>query len=56
MTPIPLRRGMPVVALGGVTLVIVTLGAPFVGSTGLHLARVFTRTVPFAADGSRKMF
>jgi iron complex transport system permease protein len=56
MTPIPLRRGMPVVALGGVTLVIVTLGAPFVGSTGLHLARVFTRTVPFADNVDAQIF
>ena len=47
---------MPVVALGGVTLVIVTLGAPFVGSTGLHLARVFTRTVPFADNVDAQIF
>jgi iron complex transport system permease protein len=56
MNTTPLRRGVPVVALGGVTLVIVTLGAPFIGSTGLHLARVFTRAVPFADNVDAQIF
>ena len=56
MTAIPLRRGLPIVALGGVTLVVVTLGAPFVGSTGLHLARVFTHSVPFADNVDAQIF
>jgi iron complex transport system permease protein len=56
MSASPLNRGVPIVALGGVTLVIVTLGAPFIGSTGLHLGRVFTRAVPFADNVDAQIF
>jgi iron complex transport system permease protein len=56
MTGSPLRRGMPIVALGGLALVVITLGAPFVGSTDLHLARVFSRSMPFADNVDAQIF
>jgi len=56
MTATPLRRGVPVVLLGGVTLVVVTLGAPFIGSTDLHIARVFTSSVPFGDNVDAQIF
>ncbi|HKV99410.1 MAG TPA: iron ABC transporter permease [Vicinamibacterales bacterium] len=56
MNAIPLKRGLPIVALGGVTLVVVTLAAPFIGSTDLHVARVFSRTLPFADNVDAQIF
>ena len=37
-------------------LVVVTLGAPFVGSTGLHLGQVFGGRVPFAENVDAQIF
>ncbi len=56
MTGTPLSRGVPVVAVGGLVLVAITFGAPFVGSTDLHLARVFSRSVPFADNVDAQIF
>jgi iron complex transport system permease protein len=52
----PLRRGLPVVAIGGLTMVVATLGAPFIGSTELHMARVFSRSLPFATNVDAQIF
>ncbi|HUL72663.1 MAG TPA: iron ABC transporter permease [Vicinamibacterales bacterium] len=52
----PLRRGLPVVAIGGLAMIAATIGAPFVGSTELHLGRVFSRSVPFATNVDAQIF
>jgi iron complex transport system permease protein len=43
----PLRRGVPII--GGLfgTMIVVVLAAPFVGSTPISFARVFSRTLAF---------
>ena len=56
MTASPLRRGVPFVVAGAAALVVATLGAPFIGSTGLHLGRVFDRSMPFADNVDAQIF
>lgn len=56
MTPHPLRRGLPVVAACGIAMVGAILAGPFVGSTSIHISRVFSRTVPFADNVDAQIF
>ncbi len=56
MTPAPFRRGVPLVGLSGLMMIAITLGAPFIGSTELHLGRVFSRAVPFADNVDAQIF
>lgn len=56
MTPAPIRRGVPIVASSAVLMIVVTLGAPFIGSTELHVTRVFSRAVPFADNVDAQIF
>jgi iron complex transport system permease protein len=52
----PLRRGVPMVILMFVTMIVVMLAAPFVGSTSISFARVFSRSVPFADNIDAQIF
>ncbi|HEX5216413.1 MAG TPA: iron ABC transporter permease [Vicinamibacterales bacterium] len=51
-----LRRGLPAVALTGAAAVIVILAAPFIGSTSISLARVFSTTLPFSDNVDAQIF
>jgi iron complex transport system permease protein len=52
----PLRRGVPMVILMFVAMIVVMLAAPFVGSTPISFARVFSRSVPFADNVDAQIF
>lgn len=56
MTPAPIRRGVPLVAASAFLMIVVMFGAPFIGSTELHVGRVFTRAVPFADNVDAQIF
>jgi ABC-type Fe3+-siderophore transport system permease subunit len=57
MTPgTPLRRGLPVVFGCLLAMVAAVLTAPFIGSTEVHFARVFSTTVPFADNIDAQIF
>ena len=52
----PLRRGVPVIAGGFAAVVLAVVAAPFVGSTDISFARVFSTTVPFADNVDAQIF
>jgi ABC-type Fe3+-siderophore transport system permease subunit len=56
MTAPPLRRGAPIVAVCGVAMLAAILAGPFVGSTTIHVGRVFSRNVPFADNVDAQIF
>jgi iron complex transport system permease protein len=52
----PLRRGLPIVLASGLAMVAVTIAAPFIGSTDLHVGRVFDRSLPFGDNVDAQIF
>jgi iron complex transport system permease protein len=52
----PLRRGVPIVLLFGGLMLAAVLLAPFIGSTPLSFARVFSRSLPFADNIDAQIF
>ena len=52
----PLRRGLPIVAAGFGAMVLAVMAAPFIGSTDISLARVFSSSVPFADNVDAQIF
>ena len=52
----PLRRGAPLVVACGTAMILAVLAAPFVGTTDLSLARVFSRTMPFSDNVDAQIF
>jgi len=56
MTPMPVRRGVPLVAACFVAMVAAVIVSPLVGPTRLDLARVFSRSVPFADNVDAQIF
>jgi iron complex transport system permease protein len=52
----PLRRGLPIVLASGLAMVAMTIAAPFIGSTDLHLGRVFDRSLPFGDNVDAQIF
>lgn len=53
---LPLGRGLPILGFGAVALVVAVVAAPFVGSTNISLARVFSAPVPFAENVDAQIF
>ena len=53
---LPLRRGIPAIAICVVAMVLAVLAAPFIGSTSLSFAKVFSRAVPFADNVDAQIF
>src|SRR5262245_39276358 len=51
-----LRRGLPFVAGAAIAAVIVVFAAPFIGSTSISVARVFSSTLPFAGNVDAQIF
>jgi iron complex transport system permease protein len=56
MTPLPLRRGLPLVAACFLAMLAAVLAAPFLGSTPIALGRVFDRGIPFADNVDAQIF
>jgi iron complex transport system permease protein len=52
----PLRRGVSVIAVLFVGMVVAILAAPFIGSTPISVARVFTRAVAFDDNLDSQIF
>ena len=52
----PLRRGLPIIAASLVAMILAVLAAPFIGSTSITIARVFTRSIPFADNVDAQIF
>src|SRR6187399_1568618 len=52
----PLRRGAPLVVACGAAMILAVLGAPFVGTTDLSLAKVFSTSIPFADNVDAQIF
>jgi iron complex transport system permease protein len=53
---LPVRRGLPFVVLCFVTMVAAVLIAPFIGSTPIRPALVFTSSMPFADNVDAQIF
>jgi len=53
---LPLRRGLPLVALCLVAMIVAVGAAPFIGSTPIRLAHVFSRSTPFADNVDAQIF
>jgi len=53
---LPLRRGLPAIALCFVAMVVAVLAAPFIGSTSIHFTRVFSASIPFADNVDAQIF
>ncbi|MEZ5316333.1 MAG: iron ABC transporter permease [Vicinamibacterales bacterium] len=56
MSPVPLRRGLPVVAGCVVLLAAAILLAPLIGPSPISLARAFSRDIPFADNPDAQIF
>ena len=56
MTPMPVRRGVPLVAACFVAMVVAVIVSPLIGPTRLDFARVFSRAVPFADNVDAQIF
>ena len=54
--PTPLRRGLPVVALGFAVMVLAVVAAPFIGSTPVRFSEVFGSRTPFADNVDAQIF
>jgi iron complex transport system permease protein len=52
----PLRRGVPIVGACFLAMVAAVLAAPFIGSTPIRMAQVFSTTVPFADNVDAQIF
>lgn len=52
----PLRRGLPIVLVSGAAMVAIAIAAPFIGSTDLHVGRVFDRSLPFRDNVDAQIF
>jgi iron complex transport system permease protein len=52
----PLRRGLPIVLASGLAMVAMTIAAPFIGSTDLHVGRLFDRSLPFGNNVDAQIF
>jgi ABC-type Fe3+-siderophore transport system permease subunit len=52
----PLRRGLPVIAVLFTGMVAMVLAAPFIGATDISIARVFSRSAPFATNVDAQIF
>jgi iron complex transport system permease protein len=52
----PLRRGAPLVVACGAAMILAVLGAPFVGTTDLSLAKVFSTSIPFSDNVDAQIF
>jgi iron complex transport system permease protein len=52
----PLRRGLPAVALCFTAMVIAIVAAPFIGSTSINFSRVFSTALPFADNVDAQIF
>ena len=52
----PLRRGVPIVFGGFGAMVIAVMAAPFIGSTDISFARVFSTSVPFPENVDAQIF
>ena len=57
MTPgTPLRRGVPIVAACFAAMIASIVAAPFIGSTEIHFARVFSTATPFIDNIDAQIF
>lgn len=56
MSPMPLRRGLPVVAICFAAMVASVIVAPLVGPTTISLSRVFSTSLPFADNVDAQIF
>jgi iron complex transport system permease protein len=56
MTPMPVRRGLPLVGACFVAMVVAVLTAPLIGPTSIDFARVFRGDVPFAENVDAQIF
>jgi iron complex transport system permease protein len=52
----PLRRGVPIIGALFGTMIVVVLAAPFIGSTPISFARVFSRTLAFQDNIDGQIF
>jgi iron complex transport system permease protein len=52
----PLRRGVPVILLCGMAMVVAIAAAPFIGSTSISFARVFSGDIPFQDNADAQIF
>jgi iron complex transport system permease protein len=52
----PFRRGLPVIAACFAAMLLAVLAAPFIGSTSIQFARVFTTAIPFADNVDAQIF
>jgi iron complex transport system permease protein len=52
----PLRRGLPIIVVMAVATVAAVIGAPFIGSTPISFARVFSRAIPFQDNLDGQIF
>ena len=53
---LPLRRGLPTIALCFAAMIGAVLAAPFIGSTSIQFSRVFSRSIPFADNVDAQIF
>ena len=53
---LPLRRGLPVIALCFAAMVVAVFASPFIGSTSIQFSRVFSRSIPFADNIDAQIF
>ena len=53
---LPLRRGLPTIALCFAAMIGAVLAAPFIGSTSIQFSRVFSRSIPFADNIDAQIF
>lgn len=56
MTRHPLRRGLPMLLVLGAGMAAAVIGAPFIGSTPISFARVFSTSVPFQDNLDGQIF
>jgi len=55
-TGLPLRRGLPWIAICFIAMIVAVIGTPFIGSTSLNFGRVFSRTIPFSENIDAQIF
>ena len=54
--PHPLRRASPVIAVCFLAMVAAVVGAPFVGTTSISFAKVFSGAIPAPDNLDRQIF
>jgi iron complex transport system permease protein len=52
----PLRRASPIIVLTFVGMIVAVLGAPFIGTTSIHVAKVFNASIAFHDNVDRQIF